>query len=34
MMSKRRRIDGVASKTAFCVLDELSQLKFNRKLSG
>ena len=36
MMSKRR-IDGVANKTAFCVLDELSQSKFNRKfiyLSG
>ena len=34
MMSKRRRIDGVANKTAFCVLDELSQSKFNRKLSS
>ena len=33
MMSKRR-IDGVVNKAAFCVLDELSHSKFNRKLSS
>ena len=32
MMSKRRRVDGVANKTAFCVLDELSQSSICQEL--